>query len=83
MITPYGWYNIAESPTIANFPLLFSDNCKQIIQFGSSDDPFLPWSEQKTVAEETKAVFHASDSHGHYMNSTFPELLKAVKGLLN
>lgn len=56
-------------------------NCTHIIQFGSSDDPFLPWDEQQLVAKETGAEFHTSDNSGHYMNSVFPELAKVVTQL--
>lgn len=56
-------------------------NCKHVIQFGSSDDPFLPWDEQQLVAKETGADFKASDNKGHYMNSVFPELIKVVNEL--
>ncbi|XP_067936143.1 uncharacterized protein [Watersipora subatra] len=56
-------------------------NCQRIVQFGSSDDPFLPWTEQELVAKETKAEFYRSDTAGHYMNNSFPELIKAVRQL--
>lgn len=58
-------------------------NCQHIVQFGSSDDPFLPWDEQETVAKETGAIFHADDSKGHYMNSVFPELINVVRDLID
>lgn len=57
-------------------------NCHHIIQFGSSDDPFLPWEEQQLVARETGADLHAADDKGHYMNSVFPELIKVVDDLI-
>lgn len=53
-------------------------NCQHIVQFGSKDDPFLPWHEQELVAKETEAEFYPSDSCGHYMNSVFPDLIKVV-----
>jgi hypothetical protein len=28
------------------------------LQFGSSDDPFLPWSEQQAVADNLQAELH-------------------------
>ncbi|XP_064643898.1 putative hydrolase RBBP9 [Lineus longissimus] len=58
-------------------------NCGFIEQFGSTDDPFLPWSEQTTVAKELKANFHKYDNRGHFMNSSFPELISAVKAKLS
>jgi len=69
-----------------NRPWQWSDmksHCKHIIQFGSSDDPFLPWEEQTLVAKETNSQFHKSDQAGHYMNSVFPELVKVVKNLIS
>jgi hypothetical protein len=31
------------------------ENCPLIVQFGSTDDPFLPWDEQKAVADGLQA----------------------------
>lgn len=66
---PWNWESIKQ-------------NCSHIVQFGSSDDPFLPWDEQRTVARETEATFHMSDCMGHYMNSTFPELINTMRKLV-
>ena len=57
-------------------------NCKNIIQFGSTDDPFLPWWTQNEVAENTKADLKKYTERGHFMTSTFPELINVVKGCL-
>lgn len=57
-------------------------NCEYIVQFGSSDDPFLPWEEQQTVATETAAEFHQSDDSGHFMFSKFPGLIDTVRTLV-
>ena len=45
-----------------------------IIQFGSKDDPFLPWSEQMQVAEGLDSELHEYSDRGHFMNTVFPEL---------
>lgn len=58
-------------------------NCSRFIQFASSDDPFLPMEEQMTVARETEAVLHSSDSEGHYMKSKFTQLFDVIKGLID
>ena len=42
------------------------DNAPNIIQFGSKDDPFLPWDEQLVVAEGLKADLRAYDDKGHF-----------------
>ncbi|GFN87963.1 retinoblastoma binding protein 9 [Plakobranchus ocellatus] len=63
-----------------NRPWLWEDikaNCKvKVAQFGSRDDPFIPWAEQEQVANELNSHFYQYGERGHFMNSTFPELLK-------
>ena len=54
-----------------------------IVLFGSTDDPFLPWSEQGTVATSLQAELHKYNDRGHFMNSTFPELVSVIKQKLN
>lgn len=49
-------------------------NTKWIIQFGSMDDPFIPFIEQQQVAEGTAAEFHQFSDKGHFMSMAFPEL---------
>lgn len=56
-------------------------NVKHIVQFGSTDDPFLPWEEQQQVAQGLQAQLHKYTDRGHFMNSRFPELLQAVRKL--
>ncbi|XP_074652328.1 serine hydrolase RBBP9-like [Tubulanus polymorphus] len=58
------------------------ENCRDIAQFGSTDDHFLPWSEQEEASINLKADLHKFDNRGHFMNSRFPELLKLVKKYL-
>lgn len=58
-------------------------NVKHIIQFGSTDDPFLPWEEQQEVADELKAELHKYTDRGHFQNTQFPELISAVRKLYN
>ena len=53
-------------------------NTQWIIQFGSTDDPFIPFSEQKQVAEGTGAEFQQYSDKGHFMSMAFPELLKKL-----
>ncbi|XP_043912920.1 serine hydrolase RBBP9 [Protopterus annectens] len=57
-------------------------NCKHIIQFGSTDDPFLPWSEQQEVVDKLGAVLHKYQDRGHFQNTQFHELVSAVQDLL-
>ena len=58
------------------------DNSPNIIQFGSKDDPFLPWEEQLVVAEGLKADLRAYDDKGHFQETCFPELVAAVKSMI-
>uniref|UniRef100_A0A8C5PBW6 RB binding protein 9, serine hydrolase n=1 Tax=Leptobrachium leishanense TaxID=445787 RepID=A0A8C5PBW6_9ANUR len=57
-------------------------NCGYIIQFGSTDDPFLPWSEQQEVADNLGAELHKYTDRGHFQNTEFHELVSAVKKLI-
>ncbi|KAF8061074.1 RBBP9 [Scenedesmus sp. PABB004] len=50
-----------------------------IVQFGSTDDPFLPWSEQQEVADALGAELHRFEDRGHFQNTAQPELLAAVQ----
>ncbi|XP_070577293.1 serine hydrolase RBBP9-like [Ptychodera flava] len=54
-------------------------NTKWIVQFGSTDDPFLPWDEQQEVADQLSTELHKHTDRGHFMAPTFPELIKVVK----
>ncbi|KAI2650895.1 hypothetical protein H4Q32_028225 [Labeo rohita] len=56
-------------------------NVKHIIQFGSTDDPFLPWEEQQEVADGLKADLQKYSDRGHFQDTAFPELIDAIKKL--
>jgi len=56
-------------------------NAKIIAQFGSRDDPFIPWSEMEQVADGLSSKFFDFEDKGHFMNSEFPELLEYVLSL--
>ena len=53
-------------------------NCNLIIQFGSTDDPFIPWSEMQTVADALDVELHRYEEKGHFMSFQFPELVEVV-----
>ncbi|XP_031562219.1 serine hydrolase RBBP9-like [Actinia tenebrosa] len=59
------------------------DNTQWIVQFGSTDDPFISFDEQKEVANGTKAEFHQYSNKGHFNQDSFPELLKLLKQKLD
>uniref|UniRef100_A0A3B3RNB5 Retinoblastoma binding protein 9 n=2 Tax=Paramormyrops kingsleyae TaxID=1676925 RepID=A0A3B3RNB5_9TELE len=54
-------------------------NCGHIVQFGSMDDPFLPWSEQQQVTESLQAQLYEYTDRGHFQNTQFPELVRVVR----
>ncbi|NP_001036213.1 serine hydrolase RBBP9 [Danio rerio] len=56
-------------------------NVEYILQFGSTDDPFLPWDEQQEVADGLKTDLHKYSDRGHFQNTAFPELIDAVNKL--
>lgn len=57
-------------------------NCPHIVQFGSTDDPFLPWKEQQEVADRLEAKLYSFTDRGHFQNTEFHELVNVVKSLL-
>ncbi|NP_001187815.1 serine hydrolase RBBP9 [Ictalurus punctatus] len=57
-------------------------NVKHIIQFGSTDDPFLPWDEQQEVADGLEVELHKYTDRGHFQNTHFPELISAAQKLI-
>jgi len=50
-----------------------------IVQFGSTDDPFLPWEEQQAVTDNLGAELHRFEDQGHFQSQTFPDLVKVVR----
>lgn len=54
-------------------------NTEWRVQFGSTDDPFIPWSEQQQVADGMTSELHKFDDKGHFMNTSFPKLIEVVK----
>ncbi|XP_073648716.1 serine hydrolase RBBP9 isoform X9 [Tursiops truncatus] len=57
-------------------------NCPHIVQFGSTDDPFLPWKEQQEVANRLEAKLYRFTDRGHFQNTEFHELVSVVKSML-
>ncbi|XP_002731667.1 serine hydrolase RBBP9-like [Saccoglossus kowalevskii] len=55
------------------------ENTEWIIQFGSTDDPFIPWQEQQEIVNQLSPELYKYTNKGHFMTSVFPELIKAVK----
>ena len=63
--TPWEWKNIRE-------------NQQWIMQFGSTDDPYIPIAEQYFVRDNLKSEFHEFNTYGHFLTNSFPELTKAI-----
>ncbi len=52
------------------------------VQFGATDDPFIPFDkEQAHVASSLDAQFIVLPKKGHYMQQTFPELVRELVSL--
>ncbi|XP_074844545.1 serine hydrolase RBBP9 [Carettochelys insculpta] len=58
-------------------------NCQRVVQFGSTDDSFLPWSEQQEVADGLNAELHKYTNRGHFQSTEFNELIRVVQGMLD
>ncbi|KAM6972732.1 serine hydrolase RBBP9 [Aplochiton taeniatus] len=56
-------------------------NASHVVQFGSTDDPFLPWEEQQAVADGLKTQLFKYTDRGHFQNTHFPELIDTVQRL--
>jgi predicted alpha/beta hydrolase family esterase len=72
--TPWAWENIKQ-------------NQKWILQFHSTDDPWIPNNEAHTVHDELNTELHEFNDKGHFGVDKpyleFPELLKALKQKIN
>lgn len=59
------------------------DNQKWIIQFASTDDPWIPIKEPRFVQEKLNSEYYEFTDQGHfggdYYKPTFPELVDAIK----
>lgn len=58
-------------------------NTEFAAQFGSTDDPFIPWSEQQAVADGLQTKLFRYDDRGHFMNTSFPELLSFLMSVIS
>ncbi|WAR06164.1 RBBP9-like protein [Mya arenaria] len=55
------------------------ENAPWRVQFGSTDDPFISWSEQQQVADGLESDLHKFQDKGHFMNTCFPQLIDVIK----
>lgn len=53
-------------------------NQQWILQFGSTDDPYIPIDEQRYVRDNVKSEYHEFHDRGHFLSDSFPELTNAI-----
>lgn len=63
---PWDWDNIKR-------------NTDWRVQFGSTDDPFIPWTEQQQVADGMTSELYKFEDKGHFMNTSFPKLIEVLR----
>lgn len=64
---PFNWKNIKE-------------NQNWIIQFASTDDPFIPICEPRFIKDQLKSEYYEFNKQGHFNDQIkFPELIAALK----
>jgi uncharacterized protein len=54
-------------------------NTSLIMQFGSTDDPFIPIDEMRTIATSLQSEYHEFTNQGHFQRSKFVQLWDALK----
>lgn len=54
-------------------------NQNWIVQFASTDDPFIPISEARYIHEQLKTEYHEYTDQGHFMDKKFPQIIEALK----
>ena len=54
-------------------------NCGFIVQFHSDDDPFIPLSEARHVAEHVRSEYHELSGRSHFFSPPFPELVSVLQ----
>jgi len=54
-------------------------NSPFIVQFGSTDDPYLPWHDQQSVADALGADLRQFSNRGHFTDTKFPEIILVIK----
>jgi predicted alpha/beta hydrolase family esterase len=62
------------------------DNQKWIIQFASTDDPFIPIEEPRKIHNELETIYHEYTDQGHFGGHDgkfeFPEMIEAIRNLI-
>jgi len=67
---PWNWENIRN-------------NQKWIIQFASTDDPYIPISNMRHIRDQLQTEYHEYDDKGHFGEGVqFPDLIEVIKSKL-
>lgn len=53
-------------------------NVKWIIQFASTDDPYIPIAEARHINDKLNSEYYEFINRGHFMQDEFPELVEAI-----
>jgi predicted alpha/beta hydrolase family esterase len=59
------------------------NNQKWILQFASTDDPYIPIAEPRFIHEQLNTEYHEYTDKGHFMIPEFPDLITILKRKLN
>jgi predicted alpha/beta hydrolase family esterase len=54
-----------------------------IIQFASPTDPYIPITEARYIQKQLRSKYHELENRGHFMDNTFPELVKVLRTQLD
>ncbi|MCX6729712.1 MAG: alpha/beta hydrolase [Candidatus Saccharibacteria bacterium] len=54
-------------------------NQNWVVQFASPSDPYIPIEEPRHIHDQLGTDYHELANRGHFMNSSFPELVKAIE----
>ncbi|XP_038074763.1 serine hydrolase RBBP9-like isoform X3 [Patiria miniata] len=61
---------------------LMKMNSQFVALYGSTDDPFISWTEMQVVIDNLNPDCHKFDDRGHFMTSVFPDLIATIQKLL-
>lgn len=54
-------------------------NQNWVVQFASTDDPFIPIEEPRFVRDQLSSEYHEATDRGHFMIPSFPELVAVIQ----
>jgi serine hydrolase len=55
------------------------NNQKWIMQFASSDDPYIPIEQPRFIHKHLNSDYYEFSNKGHFQTKDFPELIEAIK----